>query len=77
MHEFVVDTYTRWIFVNLNYIDKKDSYIKIKKFFQHNFNGGVNEYQEFHGLIVEHAKHYYSKKPYGVDDKLLEEYKLI
>jgi endonuclease-3 related protein len=77
MHEFVVDTYTRRIFVNLNYIDKKDSYIKIKKFFQHNFNGGVNEYQEFHGLIVEHAKHYYSKKPYGVDDKLLEEYKLI
>ena len=28
-------------------------------------------YNEYHALIVEHAKRYYSKKPYGERDPLL------
>ena len=72
--EFVVDAYTRRIFSNLGLIGEKDSYNKIKQFFEDNFDGGVNEYQEYHALIVEHAKNYYSKKPY--DDKILNNFKV-
>jgi endonuclease-3 related protein len=32
----------------------------------------VPVYQEYHALIVEHAKIYYGKKPYGVNDPLIE-----
>jgi endonuclease III related protein len=30
----------------------------------------VTLYQEYHAIIVEHAKKHYSKKPYGVNDPL-------
>jgi len=74
--EFEVDAYTKRIFIYLGYINEKDNYMTIKKFFENNFKGNVNEYQEYHALIVEHAKRYYSKKPYGVNDKILDEFKL-
>lgn len=35
-----------------------------------NLPENVPLYQEYHALIVEHAKRYYSKKPYGVEDPL-------
>lgn len=69
--EFVVDAYTKRILVYLDLIDKKDSYIKIKNYIQENFDGDVYAYQEFHALFVEHAKRFYSKKPYGKNDILL------
>lgn len=69
--QFVVDAYTKRIFSYLNIINEKDSYLKIKKLFEDNFKGGYIEYQEYHALIVEHGKRYYSKKPYGELDKLL------
>jgi len=74
--EFEVDAYTKRIFAYLGYIKENDSYMKIKNFFEENFHGGVNEYQEYHALIVEHAKRYYSKKPYGLNDKILNEFKI-
>ena len=74
--EFVVDAYTRRIFSYLGLINEKDSYNKIKKLFEDNFSGDVNDYQEYHALIVEHAKNYYLKKPYGVDDKILNNFKV-
>jgi len=74
--EFVVDTYTKRIFSYLNYIDDKYNYLKIKSLFESNFKGSVNEYQEYHALIVEHAKRYYTKKPYGLNDKILSEFKI-
>lgn len=74
--EFVVDAYTRRIFSHLGLIDEKDSYYKIKKLFENNFDAGVNEYQEYHALIVEHAKNYYQKKPYGVNDNILNNFKV-
>ena len=49
--EFVVDAYTRRIFSYLGLINEKDSYNKIKKLFEDNFSGDVNDYQEYHALI--------------------------
>ena len=74
--EFVVDAYTRRIFSHLGFINEKDSYNKIKKLFEDNFDGGVNEYQEYHALIVEHAKNHYYKKPYGINDIVLNNFKV-
>lgn len=74
--EFVVDAYTRRIFSYLGLVNEKDSYNKIKKLFEDNFSGDVNDYQEYHALIVEHAKNYYLKKPYGVDDNILNNFKV-
>lgn len=73
--EVIVDAYSRRIFSYLGLINEKDSYIKIKKFIESNFEGDFKKYQEFHALIVEHAKRYYTKKPYGLSDKVLVEFK--
>jgi endonuclease-3 related protein len=74
--EFKVDAYTMRIFSYLGFINEKDNYMQVKKMFQNNFSADVNMYQEFHALIVEHAKRYYTKKPYGLNDKLLSEFKI-
>jgi len=74
--QFKVDAYTKRIFSYLGYINEEDSYISIKNFFETNFRGDVNMFQEYHALIVEHAKRYYSKKPYGLNDKILNEFKI-
>ncbi|WP_296798498.1 endonuclease III domain-containing protein [uncultured Methanobrevibacter sp.] len=74
--EFVVDAYTRRIFSHLGIIDEKDSYNKIKKLFEDNFEGSVSDYQEYHALIVEHAKNFYFKKPYGDKDSILNNFKV-
>jgi len=75
MPEFVVDAYTRRIFSNLGFIKKNSSYEEIKKLFENNLPKNLKIYQEYHALIVEHAKRYYSKKPYGKNDLLLKEIK--
>lgn len=59
---FVVDAYTRRIFTNLGFIDEKDNYDKIKSFFEENIKPNLIVYQEYHALLVEHAKRYYAKK---------------
>jgi endonuclease III related protein len=69
--EFVVDAYTRRIFISRGLIGDKDNYITIKKFFEANLTKDYVVYNEYHALIVEHAKRYYSRKPYGVDDPIL------
>ncbi len=68
--EFVVDAYTRRIFSYLNLVDEKIKYLELKNLFQTNLPEDVPIYQEYHALIVEHAKIYYNKKPYGVGDPL-------
>ncbi|MBC8501162.1 MAG: endonuclease III domain-containing protein [DPANN group archaeon] len=62
--EFVVDGYTKRIFVNLRLIKEKASYKEIKKVFEDNLPKDIEIYQEYHALIVEHAKRYYKNKPY-------------
>lgn len=70
--EFVVDAYTKRIFVHLGLVDENIKYIELKELFESNLPEDVVIYQEYHALIVEHAKRFYSKKPYGGDDPLKE-----
>lgn len=74
--EIIVDAYSKRIFSYLGIIDEKDNYNKVKKYIQSNFNGDIKDYQEFHALIVEHGKRYYTKKPYGLNDKILFDFKI-
>ncbi len=74
--QFKIDAYTKRIFSYLGYIKENDNYMSIKNFFETNFSGDVNMFQEYHALIVEHAKRYYSKKPYGLNDKILNGFKI-
>jgi endonuclease III related protein len=71
--EFVVDAYTKRTLVHLGLIDEKANYHTIKKFMEDEIKKVIKDeselvicYQEFHALIVAHAKEFYSKKPYGV-----------
>lgn len=59
---FVIDAYTRRIFTNLGYINEKADYDEIKALFEDNLKRDLVIYQEYHALLVEHAKRYYSKK---------------
>jgi endonuclease III related protein len=59
---FVVDSYTRRIVTNLGLVDERASYSKIKALFEESIPGDLEIYQEYHALLVEHAKRYYQKK---------------
>lgn len=72
--EFVVDAYTRRIFSHIGMVDENIKYLDLKNLFETNIPADVPVYQEYHALIVEHAKRYYSRKPYDdVDDPLISE----
>jgi len=60
--EFVVDLYTKRIFERLGLIKNK-SYLEIKELFEKNLNNDPNLFQEYHALIVEHAKRFCQKQP--------------
>lgn len=70
-NEFVVDSYTKRIFFRLGLIEERAKYADVKHLVQQSFqcvedtNKLWIEYQEFHALLVEHAKRYYSKRPYA------------
>ena len=70
--EFVIDAYTKRIFSHLGLVDEKIKYIELKELFESNLPKEVEVFNEFHALIVEHAKRYYNKKPYGINDPLKE-----
>lgn len=59
---FVVDAYTKRIVTNLGLVDEKVSYNEIKTLFEENLPEDLAVYQEYHALLVEHAKRYYQKK---------------
>jgi endonuclease III related protein len=59
---FVVDSYTRRIITNLGFVDEKADYNEIKALFEENLPKNLEIYQEYHALLVEHAKRYYQKK---------------
>ena len=61
---FVVDAYTKRIVTNLGLADEKASYYEIKALFEENLPEDLAIYQEYHALLVEHAKRYYQKKSY-------------
>jgi len=53
---FVIDAYTRRIFARLGAIAGDESYEHLRGEFERAMPGDVSAYQEYHGLIVEHAK---------------------
>lgn len=69
-NEFVIDTYTRRIFSYYGIFKKQEKYKNLKKTFEDNIPRKLEIYQEYHALIVEHAKRYFSKKPHGINDPL-------
>ncbi|MBN2038600.1 MAG: endonuclease III domain-containing protein [Spirochaetes bacterium] len=54
--EFVVDNYTKRIFSETGFFDKSANYHKIKEIFISKLPEDIVIYQEFHALIVLHAK---------------------
>jgi endonuclease-3 related protein len=62
--QFVVDNYTKRIFSHLGFIEENTSYMEVKNLFEKYLPRDVPLYQEYHALIVEHAKRYYQKRPY-------------
>jgi endonuclease III related protein len=70
--QFKVDAYTKRILVHNKLICENAKYDDIKYFMEKEIKQEIKDekeliiiYQEYHALIVNHAKQYYSKKPYG------------
>jgi len=70
--QFKVDAYTKRILLELGLIDNKTKYGKIKALMENSIKMCAKDdrellivYQEFHALIVEHGKNFYSKRPYA------------
>jgi len=53
---FVVDAYTRRLLISLKMIHEKADYNEIKSLFECSLPKDYKIYQEFHALIVQHAK---------------------
>jgi endonuclease-3 related protein len=71
--EFKVDAYTKRVLLELGLIDEKAKYRDMKQLMQEALKWCIEDerelvivYQEYHALIVNHSKEFYSKKPYGV-----------
>lgn len=69
--EFVIDAYTKRLFIHQGHFEEKVKYKELKNFIEKHLHvkdekERVIVYQEYHALIVEHAKRHYSKKPHGV-----------
>ncbi|HBE03482.1 MAG: hypothetical protein A2096_13565 [Spirochaetes bacterium GWF1_41_5] len=63
---FVIDAYTRRIFSRLGFIGEKLSYPEWQKFFMDNLKNAGNKtavFNEYHAMIVAHAKMYCRTKP--------------
>jgi endonuclease-3 related protein len=64
---FVIDAYTRRIFERVGILGEGDSYEEIRRRFEESLPGSIKIYQEYHALIVEHAKAVCRKKPLCID----------
>ena len=62
-HYFVVDAYTRRVFLRLGLLEHDLSYEDVRSHFEKNLPRDVDVYKEFHALIVMLAKDYCKKKP--------------
>lgn len=60
---FVIDAYTKRIFSRLGFLSEKSSYDEWQKLFHSQLNPDIKLFQEYHALIVEHAKQFCKKKP--------------
>ena len=60
---FVVDAYTRRIFKRVGVIQGEEGYEAIRAMFEDKLNPSVGKYNEYHALIVKHAKEVCLKTP--------------
>lgn len=60
--EFIVDNYTKRIFSDLGFFKNSAEYYEVKEVFSGKLPQDIVIYQEFHALIVVHAKINYSRK---------------
>ncbi len=60
---FVVDAYTRRIFSKLGLIRGDEKYHDIQGMIHAGFKGDLDEFKEYHALIVAHAKKFCKKEP--------------
>jgi endonuclease-3 related protein len=60
---FVIDAYTRRIFSRLGLLQEKGPYAKLQKSFHDELSAETALFQQFHALVVAHAKRHCSKKP--------------
>lgn len=60
---FVVDAYTRRIFSRLGLLDGPESYSDIRALFMENLLPRASLFNQYHALIVEHAKRHCLAKP--------------
>ncbi len=68
---FVVDAYTKRICEAMKLIEKNMKYDELKNLFEDSLDKDWVLFQEYHALLVRHGKMYYSRRPYGVNDPLL------
>lgn len=60
---FVIDAYTRRIFYRLGLVPREASYHDIQALCHRRFRGDVNDYREFHAVIVRHGADVCRKRP--------------
>ena len=60
---FIIDAYTRRIFTRAGILSGNEKYSEIQKIFHRGFRGDLQDYNEFHALIVRHGKDVCKKKP--------------
>jgi len=64
---FVIDAYTRRLFTRLQLIDGDENYETLRRVFEQALGPNVELYNEFHALIVAHAKDICRVKPRCAD----------
>jgi endonuclease-3 related protein len=68
---FVVDAYTKRLLAHLGILGEGARYDQVQRVFHEALPLDATLFNEYHALVVEHGKRYYSKKPYGEDDPLV------
>lgn len=69
---FVIDAYTRRIFNRLGLVESTIDYDDLQNFFFQRLPNSLQIFQEFHALIVQHAKQFCSSKPQCDDCPLFD-----
>jgi len=73
---FVVDTYTRRVLASLGMIRGGEEYDEVKRIFEDRLEPDLAGFQEYHALLVEHAKRCHAKKSEVPDCSLCKKYRV-
>jgi len=68
---FVIDAYTKRICFGIGIATVSVSYESLQRLFESSLERDLVVFQEYHALLVQHGKHYYSRKPHGKGDEIL------